>query len=133
MSDGNTSRTRAKQRWDAQQQAFFQTVASYVKTKELPLVTASTIDDELPRGKTLGAGGLGLDFLCDVEMVTEKVLQGDEPAQRAWFALALGEKVDPDLARRVIQRCGSAYLDAGLDTYFVPSIKHRRGELTVTA
>jgi hypothetical protein len=91
-------------------------------------VAAINNDEEAPRNNTLAPGSVSVDFKADCERITEKTLQGDEPAQRTWFRLLAGESVPPALARDVVLRCGTAYLAAELPTYFAPKIKRRRGE-----
>ena len=132
-NDNNTSRLRSRQKCADVQDAFFATLRAYARLGELSTVAAIVNDDEAPKNNTLGPGSLSLDFKVDLERLTTKTLEGDKPAQQAWFALLAGETVEPALAKDVIRRCGEAYIEAGLPTYFVPKIRRGRGESRATA
>lgn len=122
MSDSNASRAIARERWEQLQEAFFSTLRSYERLHEFTVVAAINNDEDGPRNYTLGPGS------ADCERITERVLHGEPDSQRTWFRLLAGESVPPALARDVVVRCGTAYLEAGLHVYFRPPIKRRRGE-----
>jgi hypothetical protein len=127
-NDSNESRQRSREKWEEIQDAFFSTLRSYARLAEFSVVAAVVNDSDQPPNYCLAPGSVSVDFKADCERITETILQGDEPSQRTWFRLLAGESVPPALARDVVLRCGTAYLEAGLHTYFRPQIKRRRGE-----
>lgn len=130
-SESTTARTRVKKqhRFSEQQNAFFFVVTSYAQCREQSHVAASINDDEQPPNRTLAPGSLGLDFCIDTERLTSLALHQEPELQQTWFGLLRGETgLDPGLVRECIRRCGQAYLEAQMDSYFRPSIKRGRGE-----
>lgn len=83
-------------------------IAAYVKTRELQPVIASRIDPD-PSSRSQKLTATAIEFCIDIEHATEKALANEPVLQKAWFALALEEPVDPEIERRVIERCGRVY------------------------
>jgi hypothetical protein len=110
------------------QDVFFVTLRSYERIQEFHVVAAVNNDEDSPPNYTVGPGSLACHFRADCERITERELRGEPDLQRTWFALLAGEPTDPKLAATVVQRCGTAYLEAGLHRYFEPTIKRRRDE-----
>lgn len=100
--------------------AFSEVVRSYASLSSLCPIGAANPD---PNATKKRRGHDASNFLMDVERITERTLRGDKAAQDIWFALALEKPVEIGSAKPVVQRCGEAYLDAGITfaEYFKPS------------
>ena len=97
-------------------------IGAYRNTRELCPIAAFEIDpDAVSRSKRLTIDGI--HHMADIEIATTKALAGEPEVQKAWFALALGEPVEPKLERRVVERCGPIYTARGLAPwiYYKPS------------
>jgi hypothetical protein len=101
---------------------FYAVIESVQRIRELPLVTASQIDDELPRQRLLNASAV--NYLADVEAATKAALsKGGVLSEDLWnsfVALFAGERVAPSLRGKVIYPCAKFYKSRGLhpNSYF---------------
>jgi hypothetical protein len=112
----------AVERFDRYLETFRAVVRAYVETRERAPIAAFEIDpDAVSMSKRLTIDGI--HHMADIEIATTKALVDEPELQRAWFALALGEPVEPKLERRVVERCGPIYTARGLAPwiYYKPS------------
>jgi hypothetical protein len=83
-------------------------IHEYVRIKNLSPIVAQTFDPHpVTTSQKLTLNVIG--YKIDIENATEQALKDRLDLQAAWFGMALGERVPPELRQEVIWACGRLY------------------------
>ena len=79
----------------------------------ISLATISTMilneDGAFDRQKTLLPGSTAIDYICDVQRLTARALDGNVELQTAWFALLEGQPIEPAMEHGLVRLLSKAY------------------------
>lgn len=118
----------SRQRYDDLRDVVLRTMSAYVAIKSYPVVTAAPISPDPSENRNNKWRPNLANFVCDVELSTTKALEGDSnlDLQAAWFELAQGNELDPEVERELVNRVGKIYAARGIDppVYFRRKVTH---------
>lgn len=109
-SEKHLKSNRHNERTQENQRYFQKVVDAYAEFKEYAPLVAINYD---PTSRTKKLHPVIVNFLCDVELATKRVLQTPELI-RKWETLVSGEQIDASSAVSIVSRCSRIYRERGL-------------------
>jgi hypothetical protein len=98
-----------QERFELYSRAFLSVTQVYREIRELPLITAFSLDPDERGGEKLTP--LGIEFCVDIENATKKALENNPELLKVWMQLVRDDAAaDEKLERRVIWQCGKMYV-----------------------
>jgi hypothetical protein len=114
--EGTQNRVTARERFNNEKALVLQVIRGYVVLAALPAMAAGNINPEMV-SRSQKWTPQSAAFKIDVENATEKALAGRPDLHDAWFGIASGETVSPELTRELVVKCGRIYAARGLSPF----------------